>query len=30
MDFDKLPSGETWDLSLKMYLDLNAQRLQGI
>jgi hypothetical protein len=30
MDFYQLPIGETCDLSLRLYLDLNTQRLQGI
>ncbi len=30
MDFDQLPIGKTWDLSSRLYLDLNTQHLQGI
>ncbi len=30
MDFDQLPTRETWDLLLRLYLDLNTQHLQGI
>ncbi len=30
MDFDQLPTKETWDFLLSLYLDLNTQHLQGI
>jgi hypothetical protein len=30
MDFDQLPIGETWDLPLRLYFDLNTRCLEGI
>jgi hypothetical protein len=30
MEFDQQPTGETWDLSSSMYLELNTQSLQVI